>query len=203
MRPAAPQFPAVMVLREKGEILFLDRRACELTGYGIGEHRQLRDLLASLFPLEKDQLQATRLFRRAAATAGRRGSARFQADFPSKQGHRRRTTVQVQRWGGEPGNRSYLVSLLPSEPDAARLTQGPVGDRSTVMQAVARRVSRLLQGAAVCSQALALEGDSADERYAVLSALITRAQGLLDSLETGVQPMAEPVVKATAHSGDE
>jgi PAS domain-containing protein len=179
MRSVAPQFPAVMVLREKGEILFLDRRVCELTGYGVGEHQDLRGLLASLFPEKRDQFQASKLFRLAAATAGRRGSARFQAEFHSKHGRRRRTVVQIQRWGKEPGNRSYLVSFLPSESQA----RTAVVDQTVVMQAVARRVSRLLQGAATCSLALAAEADPADERFAVLSALIDRAQGLLGSLE--------------------
>ncbi len=185
MHPVASQFPAVMVLREKGEILFLDRRACELTGYGFGEHQDLQALLASLFPESLDQLRATRLFRRAAATAGRQGAARFQAEFPSKHGRRRQTIVQVQRWDQEQGERSYLVSLLPSESRSASTAQPlPAGDRAAVMQAVARRVVRLLQGAADCSHGLAMEGDPADERFAVLSALIERAQGLLGSLES-------------------
>lgn len=179
MRSVAPKFPAVMVLREKGEILFLDRRVCELTGYGAGEHQDLRGLLGSLFPEERDQFQASKLFRLAAATAGRRGSARFQAEFHSKHGRRRRTVVQIQRWGGEPGERSYLVSILPSE---SKVTP-PVAEQTVVMQAVARRVSRLLQGAAACSQALAAEAETTDERFAVLSALIDRAQGLLGSLD--------------------
>lgn len=179
MRSVAPQFPAVMVLREKGEILFLDRRVCELTGYSAGEHQDLRGLLASLFPEKRDQFQASKLFRLAAATAGRRGSARFQAEFHSKHGRRRRTVVQIQRWGGEPGNRSYLVSFLPSESKSVP----PAAEQTVVMQAVARRVSRLLQGAAASTLALAAEADPADERFAVLSALIDRAQGLLGSLE--------------------
>jgi|GEM_PF-5815663 len=188
MKVLAPQFPAVMVLREKGEILFLDRRVCELTGYGVGEHQDLQALLASIFPEGRDQLNAARLFRRAAATAGRRGMARFQAEFPSKHGRRRRTMVQVQRWGHEPGERSYLVSILPSDSRAVPVAQPlPGEDRAAVMQAVARRVTRLLKGAAACSQALASDGDPADERFAVLSALIERAQGLLGSLEAQAQ----------------
>lgn len=175
MRSAAPQFPAVMVLREHGEILFLDRRASELTGCGFGEHRNLGELLACLFPEGRDQARAVKLFRRAAATAGRRGLARFHADFPSKHGRRRRTMVQVQRWGQEPGGRSYLVSFLPSE---AR-----VEDRSTVMQGVTRRVARLLEGAVACTEALGQPGESGAERLAVLAALLTRAQGLLGTLE--------------------
>jgi len=183
MRSVAPQFPAVIVLREKGEILFVDRRVCELTGYGAGEHQDWRGLLDSLFPEARDQSQASKLFRLAAATAGRRGSARFQAEFHSKHGGRRRTVVQIQRWGGEPGNRSYLVSLLPSESKAMH----PLVDQALVMQAVARRVSRLLKEAASHSQALAAEADASDERFALLSALIDRAQGLLGSLEARVQ----------------
>jgi len=184
MHRVAPQFPAVMVLREKGEILFLDRRACELTGYGLGEHPDLQALLASVFPEGPDQKRAARLFRRAAATAGRRGTAHFHAEFPSKHGRRRRTMVQVQRWGGDPDERSYLVSFLPSEAQAQGL---PGGDRAVVMQGVTRRVMRLLDGASACSQALAVEGDPSDERFAILSALITRAQGLLGSLEAGAR----------------
>lgn len=199
MQSVAPQFPAVMVLREKGEILFVDRRVCELTGYGLGEHQDLQELLASLFPEGRDQLSAARLFRRAAATAGRRGTARFQADFASKHGRRRRMIVQVQRWGREPGERSYLVSFLPREtgtPSTAPLPPG--ADRAAVMQAVARRVSRLLNGAAAFSQALTQEGDPSDERFAVLSALIERAQGLLGSLETQVQGGSQGDVEGRA-----
>lgn len=180
MSQAAPHFPAVMILRERGEILFQDRRVCELTGYDIGEHQDLRDLLNALFPEKRDQANAVRLFRRAAAAAGRRGSARFQAEFASKQGRQRRTIVQVQRWGFGPRDRSYLVSLLPSE------TQGvnpAVEDRSIVFQAMARRVARLLAGAAHYSRTLAVGGDASEERLATLSSLIERAQGLLCSLE--------------------
>ncbi len=184
MPQAAPQFPAVMVLRERGEILFQDRRACELTGYGIGEHRDLWELLTSLFPEGRDQLNAVRLFRRAAATAGRRGTARFQAEFASKHGRLRRTIVQVQRWGGVPGDRSYLVSFLPLE------TQGmipPVEDRTIVFQAMARRVARLLTGAAAYSRTMAVGADTSEEQFGTLSALIERAQGLLGSLEGQAQ----------------
>ena len=184
MPRVAPQFPAVMILREEGEILFQDRRACELTGYEPGEHRDLRELLACLFPERGDQVNAVRLFRRAAAAAGRRGSARFQAEFASKHGRPRRTIVQVQRWGGVPGDRSYLVSLLPREvPEAP----APAGDRTAAFQALARRVARLLVGAATYSRSLALGGDASEERLATLSALIERARGLLGSLEGPVE----------------
>lgn len=180
MPPSAPQFPAVMILREQGEILFLDRRASALTGYGPSEISHLDALLAGVFPEEIDQARATRLFRHAAATAGRRGSARFHAEFPAKNGRRRRTTIQVQRWGGEPGHRSYLVSFLPSD-------DAPGADQVAVLQAVARRVARLLKEAAGFTRALSQEADGPDERFAVLSALIERAQGLLGSLEVQVQ----------------
>lgn len=179
MLPIAPHFPAVMVLREKGEILFLDRKASELTGYGAGEVGHLGELLARVFPEGQDQANALRLFRRAAAAAGRRGSARFHAEFHAKNGHFRRTTVQVQRWGGDPGDRSYLVSLLPSESRGS----APAG----VMHGVARRVVRLLNSAVACSRGLAEKGDPAEERIAVLTALIERAQGLLGSLEAQTQ----------------
>jgi len=191
MPPSAPQFPAVMILREQGEILFLDRRATALTGYGPEEVPHLDALLAGVFPEEVDQVRATRLFRHAAATAGRRGSARFHAEFPAKNGRRRRTTIQVQRWGGNPGQRSYLVSFLPSD-------DAPGADQAVVIQAVARRVARLLKEAATFSQALSQEADGSDERFAVLSALIERAQGLLGSLEVQVQgdPLANPEDRA-------
>lgn len=67
----------------------------------------------------------------------------------------------------------------------------PGGERAEVVQAVARRVLRLLEGAAACSQGLATDGDPSDERYALLSALIERAQGLLGSLETVAQGYGE------------
>lgn len=180
MPPSTPQFPAVMILREQGEILFLDRKAAALTGYGADEVPHLDALLAGVFPEGVDQAKATRLFRHAAATAGRRGSARFHAEFPAKNGRRRQTTVQVQRWGGDPGHRSYLVSFLPSD-------LSPGADRAAVFQAVARRVARLLKEAVAFSQALSQEADGSDERFAVLSALIERAQGLLSTLEVQVQ----------------
>lgn len=191
MPTRAPQFPAVMILREQGEILFLDRRAVALTGYGPEEVPHLDVLLAGVFPEKGDQVKATRLFRHAAATAGRRGSARFHAEFLTKNGHRRRTTIQVQRWGGNPGQLSYLVSFLPSD-------DAPDADQAVVIQAVARRVDRLLKEAATFSQALSLEADGSDERFAVLSALIERAQGLLGSLKVQVQgdPLANPEDRA-------
>jgi hypothetical protein len=168
-----------MVLREKGEILFLDRGASELTGFQSREGMHLQDLLAGVFPDQQDQAKAQRLFRRAAATAGRRGSARFHADFSSKTGHRGRTAIQVQRCGGEPGDRSYLVSFLPV---SSRAPLDP-RDRSAVLHQLAQRVVRLLNGAAACSAGLAADFGGADERFAVLSALIERAKGLLGSLE--------------------
>ncbi len=180
MPPSAPQFPAVMILQEHGEILFLDRRAAALTGYEAEEVPHLEALLAGVFPERADQAKATRLFRHAAATAGRRGSARFHAEFPAKNGRRRQSTIQVQRWGGDPGQRSYLVSFLPSE-------ISPGADQAVVLQAVARRVARLLKGAAAFSHSLGQEADGSDERFAVLSALIERAQGLLGTLEVQVQ----------------
>ncbi len=180
MPSSSPRFPAVMILREQGEILFLDRRAAALTGYGADEVPHLEALLTGVFPERVDQAKATRLFRHAAATAGRLGSARFHAEFPAKNGRRRQTTIQVQRWGGDPGQRSYLVSFLPSE-------ISPGADQAVVLQAVARRVVRLLKGAAAFSHALGQEADGSDERFAVLSALIERAQGLLGTLEVQVQ----------------
>ena len=191
MPPRAPQFPAVMILREQGEILFLDRRATALTGYEPEEIPHLEALLAGVFPEERDQLKATRLFRHAAAAAGRRGSARFHAEFPAKNGRRRRTTIQVQRWGGSSGQRTYLVSFLPSN-------DAPGADQAAVLQAVARRVARLLKEAGTFCEALAQEADGSDERFAVLSALIERAQGLLGSLEVQVQgaSMAKPEERA-------
>jgi len=180
MSRVALQFPAVMILREGGEILFQDRRVCEFTGYEAGEHRDLRELLASLFPERGDQVNAVRMFRRAAAAAGRRGAARFQAEFSSRQGRPRRTIVQVQRWGGGPGDRAYLVSLLPSE---VQEPPSPVGDRTVAFQAMARRVASLLVGAAAYSRSLALGEEASEERLATLSALIERARGLLGSLE--------------------
>ncbi len=191
MSPSTPKFPAVMILREQGEILFLDRGAVALTGYVPEEIPHLDALLAGVFPEEVDQIKATRLFRHAAATAGRRGSARFHAEFPAKNGRRRRTTIQVQRWGGNPGQRSYLVSFLPREDVSG-------ADQAAVIQAVAKRVARLLKEAAAVSQNLAQEADGSDERIAVLSALIERAQGLLGSLEVQVQgdPLANPEDRA-------
>ena len=176
MPPTTPQFPAVMVLREKGEIVFLDRRARELTGCAPGDARHLRELLGSVFPDGGDQKRALRLFRRAAAAAGQRGAVRFHAEFSAKSGRRQRTTIQVQRWGGEPGNHSYLVSFLPRE--------APEGDPTAVLRGITRRVARLLEGASTYSQALVAEGGHSDERLALLSALIERAKGLLGSLES-------------------
>ncbi len=190
--PSHPlHFPAVMILREEGEILFLDRQAAALTGYRPEEVPHLNRLLEGVFPEAVDQAKATRLFRHAAATAGRRGSARFHAEFPAKNGRRRRTTIQVQRWGGDPGHRSYLVSFLPSD-------DAPGADQAVVLQAVARRVARLLKEASAFSHALAQEADGSDERFAVLSALIERARGLLGSLEVQVQgdPLANPEDRA-------
>ncbi len=151
-----------------------------MTGYEFEEAGHLETLLAGVFPEARDQAKATRLFRHAAATAGRRGSAHFQAEFSARNGRRRVTTIQVQRWGGEPGHRSYLVSFLPRD-------HAPGADQVVVFQAVARRVARLLKEATACCGALTSEANGSDERLAVLAALIERARGLLGTLEAHAQ----------------
>ncbi|HJV89085.1 MAG TPA: hypothetical protein VJ623_02165 [Holophagaceae bacterium] len=180
-----PRYPAYMLFREQGEIIFASPKAVEQTGWvtGLapGPTWTLTEVFRAIFPDEASLAQAQGLLERALDLVRRRGSLSFQVDLPVPD-------LRPGRWdihlGLKPGasTETFLVSFQPFCPGSGKDRNRNCTQAQALRQAAA-------QARHILDRALA-EADLPDpqagpqpEGLGGLVALLDRARGLLGSLE--------------------
>ncbi|HJV23608.1 MAG TPA: hypothetical protein VJ570_12970 [Holophagaceae bacterium] len=179
-----PRYPAYMLFREQGEIIFASPKAVEQTGWVTGAAPgalwTITEVFRAVFPDEAGLAQAQTLLERALELVRRRGSLHFQLDLPVPDLRPGRWDVQLALKPGS-SEETFLVSFQP-------LCQGQGLERSrNCTQAQALRQAAA-QARHILDRALA-EADLPDpqagpqpEGLGGLVALLDRARGLLGSL---------------------
>lgn len=185
MRPPEPLYTAVIVLRESGEVLFLNPSAQALTGISPGDVWSSGDVLARLFPEEGDRGRAAAVLHHALLLAERRGSLRFQAILPGRDGLTRPWCFQICRCDDFLGE-EFMVSFQP-RPVAPEPPADPVG----ALRAAALQARRTLDDGLASCPSLAQAARSGDSTLALFLSRVQRAQGLLASLEAPEASMGQ------------
>lgn len=181
MTSPLPRFPAVLLVREPGEIIFANPAALEqtlwLSGMQPGESWTLRDLVARLYPQGSQHRRATRMLDRAFTAARRRGALRCRIAIPVPDLGLTPWDVHISHLAGH-AKTTYEVSFrrahLAEEPPRPRTS----GDRhllNTALHQTVRLLDRALAGAEP------LEAELSD----ATRDLLQRAQALLARLEGG------------------
>ncbi len=171
-----PPFPAVLLCRGQGTIFYANSPAIEhagrVTGGSISSFGTMDGLLARLYPSTRER--ATTELARAFRLAKRRGSLRFHIELPEQ----------------DPGLRKWDVCLTPCRDHAEETFQLSFKPSGAWISMPNPRINLLLSSAAHARRILdrALDAASAgpgesDEKSDSMIALITRARGLLATLE--------------------
>jgi hypothetical protein len=162
--------PAFMLFREKGDLLFANSGASELTGFEGARH--LEDWLARLFPHNADSELVNGMIRRASNKPLGPEPIRFMSDFSTASGLRRRGAFQLHLWQEEFSGRRLLVSILPcrESKEASNLSQETW---SGLMEQVQDRLNEALD----CLQDHQADGDQ--ESLGRLGQILVHSRNLL------------------------
>jgi hypothetical protein len=189
MHTSVPRYPAYMLFREQGEIIFASPKAVEqagwMTGSAPGALWTVQEVFRAIFPDADGLSQAEALLERALDLVRRRGLLRFQMELPVPDLRPSQWDVQIQLKAGTP-EETFLVSFQPTRDGVAALHATPRGRAHHPAQALRQAAA---QARHVLDLALA-EADLPDPESGPLPdgigglvALLDRARGLLGSLE--------------------
>lgn len=149
MNAPFPRYPAVLLVREQGEIVFANPAALEqvgrLAGDPPGEGWGLGDLLDRLYPHRPHAQRAIRVLDRALTLARRRGHLHCRVAVPQVDLGPTPWDVAITHLVGR-SEPTYEVSFRPVPPSEARTTPGH-RLLDTALHQAARILDRALAGA--------------------------------------------------------
>jgi hypothetical protein len=171
--------PALMLFHEKGELLFSNSGASELTGFSNLEMRRVEDCLARLFPQDTDLALISGIIRRVSNQTDGSDHVQFAAEFTTRAGNKRRGTFEVHVWREGLSGKRLLICLVPAPCLAPRQEDHPErGIPEVETSEVTDQVEELLDDAIGCILTIQREGCSKD-RLDALVRKIARSRCLL------------------------
>lgn len=185
MHTAVPSYPAYMLFRERGEIIFASPTAVEqagwMTGAAPGALWTLNEVFRAIFPDEDGLLQAQTLLQRILDLVRRRGSLHFQLELPVPDLRPSHWDIQL---GLKPDSseETFLVSFRPVREGAGN-TRNRTAPQAQALRQAAAQARHILDLALLEADLPDPESGPMPEGLGGLVALLDRARGLLGSLE--------------------
>lgn len=183
-----PRYPAVLLVREPGEIIFANPAALEqtvwLSGMQPGEGWTLPDLVNRIYAEGSQPRRAARMLDRALSAARRRGALRCRVIVPVPELGPTPWDVHISHLAGH-AKTTYEVSFRRAQTSEERPRHRATGDRhllNTALHQAVRILDRAILGAEPLEPEIA--GATRD--------LLQRAQDLLGRLEGTVGGAVPP-----------
>lgn len=178
MNAPLPRYPAVLLVREQGEIIFANPAALEqavwLSGAQPGDSWTLPDLVARLYPHGPHPQRAARMLDRALTAARRRGSLHCRVIIPVPELGPTPWDVAINHLAGR-AETTYELSFRPA-PDRPE-APAPRASSHHLLHTALHQAVRILDRALAAADPL--EGDLSP----AVEDLLDRARGLLGRLE--------------------
>ncbi len=184
MHTPVPRYPAYMLFREQGEIIFASPTAVEqaawMTGNAPGALWTLHEVFRAIFPDEDGLAEAQALLERCLDLVRRRGTLRFHLEFPVPDLRPSHWDIQL---GLKPGGsqETFLVSFQPQREGNGN-ARNPTSTQAQALRHAAAQARHLLDKALAEADLPDPEAGPLPEGLGGLVALLDRARGLLGSL---------------------
>jgi len=166
--------PALVLFNEKGELLFVNPEASQVTGFSALELRRLSDCLARLFPKDDELAVISAIVQRALLRTEESEPVHFVAEFATRAGNKRRGTFQIEVWKEGFTGRRLMLCLVP----CPALMPSPDHFRQEDPTGVVEQIEELLDDAINGVLTIQREGCS-KERLDALVRKIARSRCLL------------------------
>ncbi len=184
MHTPVPRYPAYMLFREQGEIIFASPTAVEqagwMTGAAPGALWTINEVFRAIFPDEEGLLQAQAMLGRVLDLVRRRGSLRFHLEFPVPDLRPSHWDIQLGLKSGT-AEETFLVSFQPQR-EASAATRARTSTQAQALRHAAAQARHILDLALLEADLPDPEVGPQPEGLGGLVALLERARGLLGSL---------------------